>query len=67
MGSPIVKPDLAEQLVDPLPVDLFAGDRKRQQIVSSAVSIGGIENWKMKPMCRRLSFVRSESFSFEIA
>ena len=28
-----VRPDLAEQLVDPLPVGLFAGDRERQQDV----------------------------------
>ena len=35
---------------------------------SSAVSIGRrLKNWKMKPMCRRLSLVRSESFSFEMA
>jgi hypothetical protein len=35
---------------------------------SSAVSIGSrLKNWKMKPMFRRRSFVRSESLSFEIA
>ena len=35
---------------------------------SSAVSMGSrLKNWKMKPMCRRRSLVRSESFSLEMA
>ena len=35
---------------------------------SSAVSIGRrLKNWKTKPMCRRRSFVRSESFSVVIS
>ena len=35
---------------------------------SSAVSIGRrLKNWKTKPMCRRRSLVRSESFSVVIS
>ncbi len=35
---------------------------------SSAVSIGSrLKNWKTKPMWRRRSFVRSESFRFVIS
>src|SRR5712691_1457142 len=38
------------------------------RMFSSAVSIGSrLKNWKMKPMFRRRSFVRSESLSFEMA
>ena len=58
------RPTVCDQLVEPLPVGLAAGDESGSTMFSSAVRTGSrLKNWKTKPSLSRRSRVSSPSSS----